>query len=97
MIQRIVKMTFKEEHIADFLVIFEEAHHKISAFEGCHYLALLQDQQQPNVFFTHSHWESAAFLEHYRQSELFRTTWAKTKKLFADKPQAWSLQSVTTL
>ncbi len=97
MIQRIVKMTFQEEHVANFLAIFEENHHKIRAFKGCYYLELLQDQEQPYVFFTHSHWEDAAALESYRQSELFQRTWAKTKILFAAKPQAWSLQSITKL
>lgn len=97
MIQRIVKMTFQEEGIDNFLVIFDESHHKIRTFEGCQYLELLQDKQQPHIFFTYSHWESQVALEKYRQSELFQTTWAKTKVLFAAKPEAWSLQSVKRL
>lgn len=94
MIQRIVKMIFQEEGVANFLAIFEESHHKIRTFEGCHYLELLQDKHQPHIFFTYSHWESEVALEKYRQSELFQITWAKTKILFAAKPEAWSLQSV---
>jgi quinol monooxygenase YgiN len=97
MIQRIVKMTFHEESVASFLAIFEESYQKIRAFKGCYYLELLQDQEQSNIFFTYSYWENAAALESYRQSTLFRTTWAKTKILFAAKPEAWSLQSITKL
>lgn len=42
--------------------------------------------------FTLSHWESEENLEQYRQSELFKSTWAKTKVLFREKAQAWTLE-----
>ncbi len=42
--------------------------------------------------FTYSYWESEAHLNTYRHSDLFRETWAKTKVLFADKPEAWSIE-----
>jgi heme-degrading monooxygenase HmoA len=40
---------------------------------------------------TYSHWTGEEALDNYRHSELFRVTWAKTKQLFADRPEAWSL------
>jgi heme-degrading monooxygenase HmoA len=43
------------------------------------------------VLFTFSIWDSEAALENYRQSDLFRDTWAKTKALFAEKAEAWSM------
>ncbi len=46
------------------------------------------------MFFTFSVWTSAEHLDAYRNSELFRTTWARTKALFAEKPQAWSLNQL---
>jgi hypothetical protein len=33
-------------------------------------------------------------LEAYRSSELFEQTWAETKILFDDRPQAWSTHVV---
>ncbi|MCS7018711.1 MAG: antibiotic biosynthesis monooxygenase family protein [Cytophagales bacterium] len=90
MLIRIVRMTFQPDKTADFLTIFEASKHKIRQFEGCRYLALLQDAHNPAVYTTYSLWDSAEHLEAYRQSELFQTTWAATKILFADKPVAFS-------
>ena len=38
-----------------------------------------------------------AFLENYRNSELFDTVWSFTKKLFNNKPEAWSVNKLVTL
>jgi quinol monooxygenase YgiN len=94
MITRIVKMTFMENRTEAFLEIFSSSKEKIRAFKGCLSLELLQDVQDPRIFMTHSTWESEAALEAYRQSALFKTTWAKTKTLFADKAEAHSLQKL---
>jgi hypothetical protein len=92
MIKRIVKLTFREEAVPEFLDIFEDSKLKIRAFEGNLYLELLRDVARPDVFFTLSFWENEAALDRYRASELFKTTWAKTKALFAEKPEAWSVE-----
>lgn len=92
MIKRIVKLTFQPDKIPDFLTIFEESKSKIRHFEGCSHLELWQAKAPANVFFTYSHWEDEMALDNYRQSEFFKATWAKTKLLFADRPQAWSVQ-----
>jgi heme-degrading monooxygenase HmoA len=44
-----------------------------------------------------SFWETEEALELYRSSELFRSTWAKTKLLFDEKPQANSYSSIEIL
>jgi heme-degrading monooxygenase HmoA len=44
------------------------------------------------MLFTLSIWDDETALEAYRQSELFQTTWAKTKVLFAEKAEAWSVE-----
>ena len=85
-------MTFLPEKTDEFLEIFNHSKDKIRAFKDCKQIKLLNDIHQPNVFFTHSVWDNEAYLEQYRQSELFRDTWAKTKALFQSAPQAWSLQ-----
>jgi quinol monooxygenase YgiN len=90
---RIVQMTFREEAIDDFRALFDERKQLIRHFEGCRHLELWQDANQPAVFFTYSHWDSEAHLDHYRFSSLFKETWALTKALFAAKPQAWSIGS----
>ena len=91
MLIRIVKLTFKQENISSFEAIFEETKDKIINFKGCSRLELYQDMQNPNIFFTYSHWESEAALDRYRSSDFFKTVWSKTKTLFQDKPQAWSV------
>jgi quinol monooxygenase YgiN len=92
MIKRFVKMTFKPEHIQDFKMLFNSKKEFIAAMEGCSHVELLQDINNPNIFFTFSIWEDPKYLEAYRQSQLFEDVWAKTKVLFGDKPEAWSLQ-----
>lgn len=85
-------MTFEPENIASFERIFTESSEHIRAFPGCHKLELLRDLSNPAVFFTCSIWESEGHLEAYRNSEFFKKVWTKTKKLFAQKAQAWSLE-----
>lgn len=95
MIIRIVKMTFAPDKVNDFLNLFKENKHRIAGYEGCTHLELWNDQQDQKVFFTYSHWQHERFLEQYRNSELFAGVWAKTKVLFADKPQAWTVNKVS--
>lgn len=92
MITRVVQLTFRAEAVDLFLKIFESSASAIRHSPGCHALELHRDASQPNVFFTMSKWENAEALEAYRKSELFRKVWAQTKALFADRPQAFSLE-----
>ena len=92
MIVRIVQMTFQPDKIAEFLNLFEEKKQLIRGFEGCAHLELWNDTKNENIFFTYSIWQSEAHLDHYRFSPLFKDIWPRTKALFADKPQAWSVQ-----
>lgn len=85
-------MEFEVEKLATFLSVFDRSKAQIRAFEGCLHLALFSDPHNPNVRYTYSHWVDEAALERYRQSELFRTTWAATKVLFATKAQAFSMR-----
>ncbi|MFZ4633520.1 MAG: putative quinol monooxygenase [Saprospiraceae bacterium] len=95
MIKRIVKMTFRPEAVDTFLQeVFEHSKSRIRAFPGCRHMELLRHLEQPNVLFTLSFWDGPDELERYRQSELFQATWAKTKVLFAEKAEAWSVEVV---
>ena len=94
---RIVKLSFKPEHVEEFLANFEFSKSQIRNFEGCKKLELLGDKNQDNIFFTYSHWRSVTDLENYRNSELFKSVWAKTKILFNDKPEAWSVDKLEEL
>ena len=97
MIRRIVKLTFQETKIGEFQQIFEESKALIRDFPGCQHLELWQAKSPLHmVFMTYSHWEDEAALERYRHSSLFKETWAKTKILFAAKPEAWSLELTNT-
>lgn len=90
MLIRIVRMTFQAGKLPDFHVLFDRSKHHIRAFPGNRHLELLTDPDHPNVRMTYSLWESATDLDAYRQSDLFRTTWAATKELFAEKAVAFS-------
>lgn len=91
MIKRIVKLTFKEDKLQDFFTIFDESHELIRAFPGCQHLELLQGLDNPSICFTYSFWDSPEALDKYRHSDLFKGTWARTKVLFNDRPEAWSV------
>jgi quinol monooxygenase YgiN len=94
MITRIVRMHFRPEEREAFLDIFNASKHLIRQFDGCQHMSLYNEAGLPDVFFTLSVWDSAAHLDAYRNSELFRNTWTKTKALFADRPQAWSMEQL---
>ena len=94
MIKRIVKLSFAPDKVANFLAIFAASENNIRQFSGCQHLELWRAQRPDHIFFTYSYWENEKALEAYRHSDLFRTTWAKTKPLFNDKPEAWSVAVV---
>ncbi len=95
MIIRIVKMEFEEHLIKEFLQIFAASREKIKSFPGCTHLQLLQAEADRCVFFTYSHWDGEDALDIYRNSDLFRTVWRNTRKLFRKAPKAWSLTDQT--
>ena len=97
MFVRIVKLSFHQEHIPAFLENFEENKDKIRNAPGNRLLELYQDKDNPDLFFTYSYWETEADLENYRHSELFKGVWYFKKKLFNDKPQAWSMDKLVSL
>ena len=88
---RIVRMTFQPEKCTDFEGLYDSVCQKIMSMPGCTSLSLKHDANQPNVYYTLSHWNSEESLQAYRHSELFKQTWARTKAMFADAPQAFSL------
>ena len=92
MILRLVKMHFRADKTAEFLLFFDTIKAKIEKMPGIVSLKLYQDEKDPNVLFTHSTWLNQSSLDNYRQSEIFRNIWPETKVLFASDPMAWSLK-----
>ncbi|MEQ9423607.1 MAG: putative quinol monooxygenase [Cyclobacteriaceae bacterium] len=90
MLVRIVRMYFEPNKTKAFLDVFKSAHKQIESFDGCFKVDLLHDHSNPNVFTTLSLWKDHQSLESYRNSELFKATWSKTKPLFIQKPVAQS-------
>jgi heme-degrading monooxygenase HmoA len=90
-------MSFHEENIPKFLQNFDSIKEKIRGAEGNRFLELYQDKNNPCIFFTYSYWETQTDLENYRKSALFDEVWTFTKKLFNDKPEAWSVDKVVSL
>ena len=97
MFVRIVKLSFHEENIPAFLENFEANKEKIRNAPGNRFLELYQDKNDQRIFFTYSYWDNEEALENYRNSELFKGVWSFTKKLFSDKPEAWSVDRLATL
>lgn len=83
-------MTFHPDQLDAFFRIYDAAGPRIRAFPGCLHLELLVSIDYPNVLTTLSHWESDEALQKYRSSDLFRSTWSRTKPLFAAEPEASS-------
>ena len=94
MIIRIVKLSFQAESISNFKTIFEENKQKIISQKGCNRIEMLEDINDLNVIFTYSWWDSEGDLNNYRNSELFKDVWSKTKILFSKKPEAWSTKKI---
>lgn len=94
MMTRIVKLTFAEKHIHDFLKVFDENAHLIRGFSGCKSMILLREKENGNVFFTYSIWDEENDLELYRKSELFGKVWGKVKPYFSARPEAWSCHKI---
>ncbi len=88
-------MTFREEAVDTFITeVFDQSKARIRAFEGCRHMELLRNKTQPNLLFTLSIWDDEAALNVYRASALFADTWAKTKALFAEKAEAWTVDLI---
>src|SRR5438552_2084146 len=94
MIKRIVKMSFMPERIEEFKQIYFASSSKIAAFKGCQGVDLLQDKDDPGIFFTFSIWENEETLNAYRNSELFTSVWNSVKILFNARPEAWTTQTI---
>ncbi|MFT5337205.1 MAG: quinol monooxygenase YgiN [Luteibaculaceae bacterium] len=97
MITRIVKMVFEDSFIAEFKLLFNQKKEAIRNQTGCLDLELIQSIDNPCIFMTYSHWKAPQFLEDYKETVLFKETWAATKKGFSAKPEAWSLESLHKL
>lgn len=94
---RIVKLSFKAEHAAKFMALFEERKHLIRNFDGCMYLELWQDKADACVFYTYSLWKDESNLQDYKVSDLFQDTWAQVKQWFKSPPQAFSADKIRSL
>lgn len=94
MIVRVVKMTFRPGTEPEFQAIVQASAPTIRAFEGCIEMYPYKDVSQDNVYFTISKWTSEEALNNYRNSDFFKETWAKTKVLFENKAEAYSLNSL---
>jgi heme-degrading monooxygenase HmoA len=94
MIKRIVKLTFKLEKVDVFFGVFNAVKSKIRNFEGCSHLEVWNDVSNSNVYYTYSYWESEEALNNYRNSKLFNDVWSKTKVLFSDPAEAWSVSQL---
>ncbi|NNC69135.1 MAG: antibiotic biosynthesis monooxygenase [Gammaproteobacteria bacterium] len=87
-------MTIDSHHVEEFIKTFESKQKDIAKFAGCQKVELLYDVACPNILYTISHWDTEDHLQDYRDSGFFEDTWTTVKKLFAGKPEAWSLKQV---
>ena len=85
-----MKLQFRETEIATFIRIFNENKLNVSNFNGCLGMRLLNDLQNPSIFYTYSQWESEDALNNYRKSTIFNTVWISIKPLFELPAEACS-------
>lgn len=90
-------MHFRSEEVETFKVLFEQYRSEIRNQPGCTHLELWQSTDEREVFFTYSFWQSADDLERYRHSDTFKTVWPQTRVLFAERPQAWSVNAIVEM
>ena len=90
-------MTFSPDKTDAFKARFEGLKHSILEFKGCEFLELYQDKNNECIFFTYSHWQSEEDLNNYRQSGFFKEVWSKTKTMFTQRPEAWSVDKIVSL
>lgn len=90
-------MSIDKDKIEEFLSNFHQNKEKIRNFQGCQFLELYQDKNDDNIFFTYSYWNTEEDLENYRKSDFFQNVWSKTRILFNEKPQAWSVNKIVSL
>lgn len=95
MIVRLVKLTIQPDKIHDFKKLFVSVEDSIRSFHGCQSLQLLNDVNNPDVFFTYSVWSSENELNDYRFSPFFKNTWGKTRQYFSLPAEAWSLDGAS--
>lgn len=93
MIKRIVKLHIRQEEQETFKAFFLQSRSTILSF-NCHHVECLQAIDEPNTFFTYSHWASVEALNEYRHSDEFAAIWKNTKALFGDRAEAWSTVDV---
>lgn len=84
-------MKLKKDKVNNFIIFTTEIKPIIKGQEGCLYLEILQDVNNPEIFFTYSHWNSEDDLKNYRKSDFFKNVWPKAKEWFSSRPEAWSL------
>ena len=84
-------MTFVQDNLQKFFAIYKEVEPAIRSFDGCRHAEVMPHIKNDGVIFTYSLWETEEHLERYRKSELFKSTWARVKPLFASKAEAWTL------
>ena len=94
MIKRIVKLEIDPKKKDEFISFFETINKQIIDFEGCVSVNLLLDIHSHHIVFTYSTWESEKHLDEYRNSMFFRDNWRKVKRLFVNKPHAWSVKEI---
>lgn len=97
MFVRIVKLSFQEDRVSDFIAYFDTIKDRIRNFPGCLFLELYQDKKDPTIFFTYSYWEKEEDLELYKDSETFAEIWPFVKTLFRVKAEAWSVDKLRIL
>ncbi len=92
MITRIVKLHFQVDKIEEFVSFFDEIKEKVSNYNDCFGMRLLQEKDNESCVFTYSNWKNEEALNTYRDSALFQSVWSKIKPWFASKAEAWTTE-----
>lgn len=89
---RWVEIPVLPESLDEARKLLSEQAPRVRAFPGCRSVVLYEGEGP--VLCSFSEWESAADLERYRQSMVFRDFWEKLRPHFRDKPRAVSVRKL---
>lgn len=90
MLIRLVRLTLQPSAVKSFQRLFQAVAPQILQMQGCNRLELWVDSASENILTTYSEWDSETSLISYRESDLFKETWADVKPFFAAPAMAHS-------
>ena len=93
MITRIIKLRLKDS-TDEFIKYINSIHDEIFQFTGCHNMEVLNDKDDPKVFFIYTIWKNETELNKFRNSSFNRNFWNTLQDLCESRPEVWTVENI---